>query len=123
MNQQERRNSLIRYLLDEDPQYRDIRIPASDAAQKQLLRALMNVRMPKEADPEFLAIQDAYLQEELKQKGITDFRELKPLQKGIYLWQGDITLLACDAIVNAANSAMCGCFVPMHTCIDNPILN
>jgi O-acetyl-ADP-ribose deacetylase (regulator of RNase III) len=119
MNQQERRNSLIRYLLDEDPQYRDIRIPASDAAQKQLLRALMNVRMPKEADPEFLAIQDAYLQEELKQKGITDFRELKPLQKGIYLWQGDITLLACDAIVNAANSAMCGCFVPNHTCIDN----
>ena len=121
MNQQERRNSLIRYLLDEDPQYRDIRIPASDAAQKQLLRALMNVRMPKEADPEFLAIQDAYLQEELKQKGITDFRELKPLQKGIYLWQGDITLLACDAIVNAANSAMCGCFVPNHTCIDNCI--
>ena len=123
MNQQERRNSLIRYLLDEDPQYRDIRIPASDAAQKQLLRALMNVRMPKEADPEFLAIQDAYLQEELKQKGVTDFRELKPLQKGIYLWQGDITLLACDAIVNAANSAMCGCFVPNHTCIGNPILN
>ena len=81
----------------------------------------MNVRMPKEADPEFLAIQDAYLQEELKQKGITDFRELKPLQKGIYLWQGDITLLACDAIVNAANSAMCGCFVPNHTCIDNAI--
>jgi hypothetical protein len=123
MNQQERRNSLIRYLLDEDPQYRDIRIPASDAAQKQLLRALMNVRMPKEADPEFLAIQDAYLQEELKQKGITDFRELKPLQKEIYLWQGDITRLAVDAIVNAANSQMLGCFVPMHTCIDNPILN
>jgi hypothetical protein len=123
MNQQERRNSLIRYLLEEDPQYRDIRIPASDAARKQLLRALMNVRMPKEADPEFLAIQDAYLQEELKQKGITDFRELKPLQKEIYLWQGDITRLAVDAIVNAANSQMLGCFVPMHTCIDNPILN
>ena len=81
----------------------------------------MNVRMPKEADPEFLAIQDAYLQEELKQKGITDFRELKPLQKEIYLWQGDITRLAVDAIVNAANSQMLGCFVPMHTCIDNCI--
>ena len=77
----------------------------------------MNVWMPKEADPEFLAIQDAYLQEELKQKGITDFRELKPLQKGIYLLQGDITLLACDAIVNAANSAMCGCLVPNNRCI------
>jgi len=101
MNQQERRNSLIRYLLDEDPQYRDIRIPASDAARKQLLRALMNVRMPKEADPEFLAIQDAYLQEELKQKGITDFRELKPLQKGIYLRMNMPSSLRQTAVIKS----------------------
>ena len=66
-------------------------------------------------------VQDAYLQEEIRRKGITDFADLRPVQEGIYLWQGDITTICCDAIVNAANSGMLGCFVPCHGCIDNAI--
>ena len=77
--------------------------------------------MPLPATDEFLAIQDTYLQEEVHQKGITNVDDLQPLQQGIYLWQGDITTLKCDGIVNAANSQMLGCFCPNHGCIDNAI--
>jgi O-acetyl-ADP-ribose deacetylase (regulator of RNase III) len=70
---------------------------------------------------DFLAVQDDYLSQEIRQKGITYLSDLTPIQKGIYLWQGDITTLACDAIVNAANSQMLGCFCPCHGCIDNAI--
>lgn len=66
-------------------------------------------------------MQDEYLKEEINKKGIVDINNLNPIQKGIYLWQGDITTLRCDAIVNAANSAMTGCYVPNHRCIDNAI--
>ena len=69
----------------------------------------------------FLKVQDEYLKEEIKKKGIVDINNLNPIQKGIYLWQGDITTLRCDAIVNAANSAMTGCYLPNHRCIDNAI--
>ena len=81
----------------------------------------MNVRTPKECPPLFWQIQDAYLAEETKEKGITRLEDLPEVQPGIYLWQGDITTLACDAIVNAANSGMTGCYVPNHRCIDNCI--
>lgn len=121
MNQSERRIYLIQSLLKEQPEYHDMTIPADKQGQKMLLRGLMNVRMPKNIDEEFLKIQDAYLQEETKEKHITKLSELKPLQEGIYLWQGDITALECDAIVNAANSGMTGCYVPNHRCIDNCI--
>ena len=84
-------------------------------------RALVNVRMPKAASKEFLQIQDKYLQEQLKLKGITDVTDLKPVAGDLYLWQGDITTLKCDGIVNAANSQMLGCFCPNHGCIDNAI--
>ena len=63
----------------------------------------------------------SYLQEELTQKGVTDLADLTPASEGIYLWQGDIATLRCDAIVNAANSGMTGCYVPCHGCIDNSI--
>ena len=79
------------------------------------------MRDPIPADREFLEIQDAYLQEELRNKGKTDMEDLTPVQDGIYLWQGDITTLRCGAIVNAANSALLGCFIPCHGCIDNAI--
>lgn len=77
--------------------------------------------MPKRTGKDFLAVQDEYLQEELAQKGVTDFADLTPIADGLYLRQGDITTLRCDAIVNAANSGMTGCYVPCHGCIDNCI--
>ena len=119
MLQQERRIYLIKELLKE--QQEKIKIPKTPTLQKQLLRALFNIRLPKEASNEFLKIQDEYLQEEIAKKGITDYHLLTTIKKGIYLWQGDITTLCCDAIVNAANSKMLGCFYPNHGCIDNAI--
>ena len=121
MNQSERRHYLIQYLLIEHPEYQDMNIPAGKQEQKLLLRGLMNVRMPQNANVEFLTVQDAYLKEETERKTITRLLDLKPVQEGIYLWQGDITALECDAIVNAANSGMTGCYVPNHRCIDNCI--
>ena len=81
----------------------------------------MNVRNPHPVSPEFLETQDTYLWEETAKKGITDIRDLPPMQPGLYLWQGDITTLKCDAIVNAANSGLTGCYIPNHRCIDNAI--
>lgn len=121
MKQSERRIFLIKSLLQERTEYRDISISADTEEQKQLLRALMNVRAPKPIGTEFLRIQDEYLQYEIAAKGITDIAELTPVQQGIYLWQGDITTLKCDAVVNAANSGMTGCYIPNHRCIDNAI--
>ena len=121
MNQSERRLFLIQSLLKEKPEYRDIDIPAEPESQRQLLRGLMNIRAPQYADEDFLKIQDAYLQCETAAKGITDITCLTPVQPGLYLWQGDITTLRCDAIVNAANSGMTGCYIPNHRCIDNAI--
>lgn len=121
MTQMERRLYLIQELLKEQHRYEELEIPEDGDGQKRLLRSLFNIRMPRPAGQEFLAVQDAYLQEEIRQKGITDIAELQPVQEGIYLWQGDITTLRCDGIVNAANSQMLGCFVPCHGCIDNAI--
>lgn len=119
MTQAERRSFLIEYLLSERKER--ITIPSDEYNQKRLLRSLFNIRMPKPVSDEFLQIQDEYLQEENRSKGITDIADLEPIQKGIYLWQGDITKLKCGAIVNAANSQMLGCFNPCHGCIDNAI--
>jgi O-acetyl-ADP-ribose deacetylase (regulator of RNase III) len=121
IDQKERRNYLIQKLLGEQPRYKGMAVPQDKMEQKRLLRSLFNVRMPKEMDREFLSIQDKYLQEEIAEKGITDLKGLEPVSEGIYLWQGDITTLCCDAIVNAANSKMTGCYVPCHKCIDNCI--
>ena len=121
MNQNERRILLIQELLKEDKRYEDMEIPQDFEEQRALLRALMNVRIAKNIDDEFIKVQDKYLQEETKRKGIVDIDDLKPIKDGIYLWQGDITTLRCDAIVNAANSGMTGCYVPNHRCIDNCI--
>lgn len=119
MTQTERRLFLIEYLLSERGE--KISIPSDEYDQKRLLRSLFNIRMPKEISEEFLQIQDDYLHEENRRKGITDIADLKPVQEGIYIWQGDITTLKCAAIVNAANSQMLGCFQPCHGCIDNAI--
>ena len=121
MNQSEKRLFLIQSLLKERPEYRDLSIPSESDSQRQLLRGLMNIRAPQRTDAEFLKTQDAYLQGETAAKGITDISDLSPIQPGLYLWQGDITTLRCDAIVNAANSGLTGCYVPNHRCIDNAI--
>lgn len=97
-------------------------VPAVGADEKfRFFRALVNVRAPMPASKEFLRLQDEYLQERLQSKGITDVDELMPAKGDIYLWKGDITTLRCDGIVNAANSALLGCFYPNHYCIDNAI--
>ena len=109
MTQEERLDYLIHYLLNEDEQYQGFNILSNETDKKRLLRSLMNVRPPKKISQNFLNIQDLYLQEELKKQKIISIEELVSVQKGLYLWQGDITKLKADAIVNAGNSALLGC--------------
>ena len=119
--QDERRQWLIQALLAERPEYAEIEVPHDVEGQRALLRALFNVRPPEPACEEFLAVQDAYLQERTREKGITSLSSLTPAEPQLYLWRCDITTLAVDGIVNAANSQMLGCFAPNHGCIDNAI--
>ena len=121
MTQAERRLYLIRSLLNEKTEYQSLNVPRDAGEQRKLLRSLMNVRTPKAADESFLHVQDAYLQQEMADEGITDLDDLQPVSGDLYLWQGDITCLKCGAIVNAANSGMTGCYIPCHACIDNCI--
>lgn len=121
MTQAERLTFLIKYLISEDNGLTSFHIPVEENERKRLLRSLMNIRPPKPVTKEFLDIQDEYLQEEKIEKGIISLADIPSMESGIYLWQGDITCLSVDAIVNAANSAMLGCFVPCHGCIDNAI--
>lgn len=125
MNQQQRREYLMSALLQENAQYRGLELPAEEETQRQLLRGLMNIRLPKAIPAEVLKVQDAYLQERSRQTGTVDSGELPVIQQiregSLCLWQGDITTLRCDAIVNAANSGMTGCYIPNHRCIDNCI--
>ena len=121
MTQDERRQYLIEYLLKEEIRFRGQKIPKDKKGQENLLRSLMNVRLPKPISEEFIRIQDEYLMERNKERGVTDVADLMPVASDsrLYIWQGDITTLRCDAIVNACNSQMLGCFSPMHACIDN----
>ena len=121
MNQSEKRLFLIQSLLNERPSCQKQMIPTEADGQRQLLRGLMNIRNPEPIATDFLKIQDDYLQDETAAKGVTDVTKLVPVQPRLYLWQGDITTLKCDAIVNAANSGMTGCYIPNHRCIDNAI--
>ena len=133
MGQKERRIWMIRYLLAErgiDVQSEQCEIPAGEREQCDLPRALVNVREPEPIDETFLSVESAYLQERLREINVTDSAgisvqliapRLGERNSGIAVWQGDITTLQCDAIVNAANSGMTGCCVPNHYCIDNVI--
>ncbi len=121
MNQEERRIYLIRELQREMPQYKKIEIPKDESEQWRLLRSLFNVRPPYPASDDFLKVQDEYLSEVIRQRGIVDAAALPTVKADsrISLWKGDITALKADAIVNAANSALLGCWQPCHSCIDN----
>ena len=121
MTKKERLIILIKTLLKESPEYHNTSIPKDPAEQRMLLRALMNVRAPKPIDENFIQVQNEYLQEVIEEKGVTDLHDLTPVKDNLYVWQGDITTLRCDAIVNAANSQMTGCYIPGHACIDNCI--
>lgn len=118
-------NQRLEYLVEafkaESDQYKDLQTPEDTEGRRHLLRSLMNIRMPGKMDDSVLAVQDEYLQERIREKGIVTLEDI-PVKEGVIsVWQGDITRLAVDAIVNAANSQMLGCFIPMHTCIDNCI--
>ncbi len=123
MTHEEQRAYLIREISKDMPNMRNLEVPEDEEGQRYILRALMNIRMPMPVSDEVLAVQDEYLQEEIRRKGITDIADLEPVRPGsnLYLWKGDITALKCGAIVNAANSGMLGCFQPCHGCIDNCI--
>ena len=125
MERLEQIEALNQILLAEMPEYRaqGERFPREEGAQRRLLRSLMNLRPPMPLDPDFLAAQDALLSAETAEKGVVDGDALTPTQADnrLVLWQGDITRLRADAIVNAANSALLGCFHPCHGCIDNAI--
>ena len=121
MTQEQRIDFMIRYLLDERKEYQDRTLPSSFAEKQWLLRSLINVRLPVPISEDFLNVQDAYLGVRLAERGVVRLKDLTPVQPGLYLWQGDITTLTVDAIVNAANSQMLGCFIPCHGCVDNAI--
>lgn len=125
MNRREQLQHLNQILLAEMPQYQEQAeaFPKDDAGQRRLLRSLMNVRPPLPLSAEFLEVQDALLSAETAEKGVVDGASLPATAADprLVTWQGDITRLKADAIVNAANSQMLGCFVPCHGCIDNAI--
>ena len=114
---------LIHFLLGENGRYAAVQIPEDEGERWQLYRSLVNVRPAGELPPEYLEVQNEYLKSVTEKKGITDAENIPPCPKDsrIAVWRGDITTLRADAIVNAANSGMTGCYAPCHNCIDNII--
>ena len=119
MNREEQLDYLINHLIDERKE--SIEIPQDYQSKRNLLRSLMNVRMPLKISEEFLKVQDEFLTAETLDKDLTSVEDIKDVSGKIMLWKGDIVTLKVDAIVNAANSQLLGCFIPLHNCIDNII--
>ena len=119
--QDRRLYDLVEAFKADSGEYRDMATPRDAEGRRRILRSLMNIREPRPLPEETLRLQDEYLKSRSVEKGIVTLDDIPALRGPISLWQGDITRLQVDAIVNAANSQMLGCFQPCHSCIDNCI--
>jgi O-acetyl-ADP-ribose deacetylase (regulator of RNase III) len=121
ITQEQRLDFLVEEFKADSDEYKNLETPKDSEGKRRILRSLMNIRMPKKMSNAVVSVQDDYLKERAVDKGIVELVDIPVVRDGLSVWQGDITRLSVDVIVNAANSQMLGCFVPMHTCIDNCI--
>ena len=126
MDRLENLKNIIMYLMADNRVSH--RIPSTLEERQRMMRALMNVWEPRPISEDFLKMQDAELQMQREDKGVVELEEVAAANSSLFtfhssllLWQGDITRLKVDAIVNAANAQALGCWAPLHNCIDNCI--
>ena len=120
-NKEQMLDFLVKAFIADSDNYKNMEIPKDETQKKVVLRSLMNIRIPRKMDDEVLEVQDEYLKLCAEEKEIVELKDIPIIKDVFSIWQGDITRLKVDTIVNAANSIMLGCWAPMHLCIDNEI--